>query len=134
MFQKRIALAEEFLRDAEELLQNRRFRSAVSRCYYGIYHLCVALFERHGLKPSNFIGKSGRPMTVWEHSVITRRFFHEFITRRPLFQWQDGQLIRRLYADRITADYEVDARLPDTYVTDAMDRARELFERMRKAV
>ena len=31
-------------------------------------------------------------MTIWENSVITRRFFHEFIARRPLFQWQDNNI------------------------------------------
>ena len=66
----------------------------------------VALFEKHGFKPDSFIGKSGWPAKVWEHPIVTKRFFHEFVQQRKLFSWQTGQEIRRLYARRLVADYD----------------------------
>lgn len=75
MGQARMVLARQFLDDSQHLLDQGRLRSATSRAYYAAYHAAVALFEKYGFKPSSFIGKSGWPATIWEHPIVTNRFF-----------------------------------------------------------
>jgi uncharacterized protein (UPF0332 family) len=66
-----LELARELLEDARLLLASGRYRSTVSRAYYAAYHSCIALMESLGLKPQNYVGKSGRPAGRWEHGIIT---------------------------------------------------------------
>ncbi len=131
---KRLALAGQFLADAQDLLERGRLRSALSRAYYAVYHLCVLLFEKHSLKPSHFIGKGNRRALTWEHSIITRQFFHEFCAKRKLFAWERGVTIRRLYRNRLTADYEPEATMTTEYTRNAFAVAQEFFRELEKAV
>ena len=124
----RIELAHELLGDAEQLLSLGRLRSATSRAYYAAYHAAVALFERYGFKPNNFTGKSGWPAAIWEHPIVTRRFFHEFVQERKFFSWQAGQEIRRLYARRIAADYDPSAELVESDVKELCESAKTIVE------
>jgi len=126
MDQTRMALARQFLDDSQHLLDQGRLRSATSRAYYAAYHAAVALFEKYGFKPSSFIGKSGWPATIWEHPIVTNRFFHEFVQRRKLFPWQTGQELRRLYARRIAADYDQSAMLVETDVQALFTSAQDV--------
>ena len=126
MSQTRMVLAIQFLDDAQHLLDQGRLRSSTSRAYYAAYHAAVALFEKHSFKPSSFIGKSGRPATIWEHPIVTNRFFHEFVQRRKLFPWQTGQEIRRLYARRIAADYDQSATLVEADVQVLFTSAQDI--------
>jgi len=126
MSQTRMVLARQFLDDAQHLLDQGRLRSSTSRAYYAAYHAAVALFEKHSFKPSSFIGKSGRPATIWEHPIVTNRFFHEFVQRRKLFPWQTGQEIRRLYARRIAADYDQSATLVEADVQVLFTSAQDI--------
>jgi hypothetical protein len=102
----RLLVAEEFLADAKLCLDNGRFRSAVSRAYYGAFHACVALFEHYGYVPANFRGRDGRPARRWEHKIVTLNFHIEFVQKRQLFPWHFGTAIRMLYNNRIDADYK----------------------------
>ena len=131
---KRLALADQFLADAQDLLERGRLRSALSRAYYAVYHLCVLLFEKHALKPANFLGKSNRPALTWEHNIITRQFFHEFCVKRKLFAWERGQTIRRLYRNRLTADYHPEATITRAYSESSFEVAYAFFREIRKAV
>jgi uncharacterized protein (UPF0332 family) len=131
---KRLALADQFLADAQDLLERGRLRSALSRAYYAVYHLCVLLFEKHGMEPSQFPGASGRPAFMWEHRIIKTEFFRQFVVKRKLFTWSNGVLLRQLYADRIRADYRPEAALTDTYARNLVKNAGELFDAIRKAV
>ena len=126
MSQTRMALARQFLDDAQYLLDQDRLRSATSRAYYATYHATVALFEKSGFKPGSFIGKSGRPAMIWEHPIVTKQFFHEFVRRRKLFPWRTGQEIRRLYARRIAADYDQYATLVEADVQVLFTSARDI--------
>lgn len=134
MDRTRAVLAKQFLDDAEHLLDQGRLRSAMSRAYYAAYHAAVALFEKYGFKPSSFIGKSGRPARIWEHPIVTRRFFHEFVRQRKLVAWQTGQAIRRLYSDRLTADYEVAADINPSYVAGSVGRAQDIVGQIERWV
>ncbi|MBI3915332.1 MAG: HEPN domain-containing protein [Chloroflexi bacterium] len=131
---KRFALADEFLADAQDLLERGRLRSALSRAYYAVYHLCVLLFEKYALKPSHFVGKSNRPALIWEHTIITRQFFHEFCDKRRLFAWERGVTIRRLYRNRLTADYQPEETITVEYARNAYAVAVEFFGELEKAV
>lgn len=67
---KELDLSQEFLRDAENLFKQNAYRSTLSRCYYAVYHACIALFKEYGFHPGNFIGRSGRSANRWEHGII----------------------------------------------------------------
>jgi len=131
---ERLTLADQFLADAQDLLERGRLRSALSRAYYAIYHLCVVLFEKHGLKPSHFIGKGNRRALIWAHNIITRQFFHEFCDKRKLFAWERGVTIRRLYRNRLTADYEPEATITTEYARNTLQVAQGFFGELKKAV
>ena len=126
MSQTRMALARQFLDDAQHLLDQNRLRSATSRAYYATYHATVALFEKYGFKPGSFTGKSGRTARIWEHPIVTKQFFHEFVRRRKLFPWRTGQEIRRLYARRIAADYDPSATLVEADVQVLFTSAQDI--------
>jgi len=131
---KRLALADQFLADAQDLLERGRLRSALSRAYYAVYHLCVLLFEKHELKPQNFKSASGRPAAIWEHFIITRQFIHQFVVKRKLFAWQRGHYIRAMFNDRISADYHPDIVFTTEYTQQAIQTGREFFLELRKEV
>ncbi len=130
----RIELAHELLGDAEQLLNQGRLRSATSRAYYAAYHAAVALFEHHGFKPTSFVGKSGLPARIWEHSIVTRRFFHEFVNQRRVVSWRAGLDLRQLYADRLLADYEYAAEVKPVYAADGVHAARNIVEQIERCM
>ena len=134
MDQTRMVLARQFLDDSQHLLDQGRLRSATSRAYYAAYHAAVAMFEKHGFKPSSFIGKSGWPARIWEHPIVTRYFFHEFADRRKFVTWRAGQEIRRLYSDRLAADYEVTANIEPSYAAGSVSRAQDIIAQIERWV
>jgi uncharacterized protein (UPF0332 family) len=98
------SLAHELLKDARLLLAQERYRSTVSRAYYAAYHACVALLENVGLRPGNYMGRSGRPAGRWEHGIVTAIVvadlrLSEVLTRPVALQ------LRWQYAQRIRSDY-----------------------------
>ena len=99
-------LSREFLRDAENLFEANTYRSALSCSYYAVYHSCIALFKKYGFHRGNFIGRGGIPANRWEHGIIQVNFFLEFVQKHHLLEWKVGGQIRRLYSDRINADYQ----------------------------
>ena len=127
-------LSQELLRDAEWLFKQKAYRSTLSRCYYAVYHVYIALFMAHGFQPSNFIGRSERNANRWEHGIIRVNFFLEFVQKRHLLEWKVGGQIRRLYSDRISADYKPNTVLPHVYVQSSLNVARELVERIKELV
>jgi uncharacterized protein (UPF0332 family) len=127
-----MALARQFLDDAGRLLDEGRLRSATSRAYYAAYHAAIVLFEKHGFTPGSFVGKSGQAATMWEHPIVTTRFFHEFVQRRKLFSWRVGQEIRRLYSDRLVADYEITANITPSYAAGSVNEAQDIVEQIER--
>lgn len=130
----RLSVADAFLQDSRGALDRRAFRTALSRAYYAAYHACVALFESYGYRPQNFVGRRGRPATRWEHGIITRRFLLEFTERRQVVSPASGWGIRRLYADRILADYDVEASLEEAYVGESVQIAARLVSEVQRAL
>jgi uncharacterized protein (UPF0332 family) len=132
--QQELDLSQEFLRDAESLFKQNGYRSSLSRCYYAVYHACIALFRAYGFRPSNFIGRDGRSANRWEHGIIRVNFFLEFVQKRHLLEWKAGGQIRRLYSDRINADYQPNAVLSQTYVECSLNIACEFVEKIKGLV
>jgi hypothetical protein len=97
-------LARELLEDARVLLTQERYRSTTSRAYYAAYHACIALMESLGLRPQNYIGRSGRPAGRWEHGIITAEVAADPRLRAILTQPVTLQL-RWQYLQRIRGDY-----------------------------
>lgn len=128
MVDARLRVAREFLGDAELCLDNGRFRSAVSRSYYGAFHACVALFEHYGYRPSHFLGRDNRPAKRWEHGIVRRYFPIEFVHKRRLVDWQLGIGVRLLYESRAKADYRVDMSISETMARSSFEEARRLIQ------
>lgn len=128
MVDARLLVAREFLADAELCLDNDRFRSVVSRAYYGAFHACVALFEHYGYRPSNFPGRGKRPARRWEHGIIRRHFPIEFVHKRRLVDWRLGIGVKRLYESRTKADYRVDMRISEKMARNSLEEAQELLQ------
>jgi HEPN domain len=97
-------LARELLEDARVLFTQERYRSTTSRAYYAAYHACIALMESLGLRPQNYVGRSGRPAGRWEHGIITAEVATDPRLRAILTQPIALQL-RWQYLQRIRGDY-----------------------------
>jgi hypothetical protein len=130
----RLSVAEVFLDDSREAVSRNALRTSLSRAYYAAYHACVALFENHGYRPQDFVGRRGQPATRWEHGIITRRLLIEFAERRQIVSYESGWGIRRLYADRILADYDVGVSLEKTYVQESLRVATQLVSEIQTAM
>ena len=128
MAEARLQVAGEFLADAKLCLDNGRFRSAVSRAYYGAFHACVALFEHYGYRPSHFLGRDKRPARRWEHGIVRKYFPIEFVHKRKLVNWQLGIGLRSLYESRAKADYRVDMRISKTMACKGFEEAQQLIQ------
>ena len=128
MAEARLRVAKEFLADAKLCLDNGRFRSAVSRAYYGAFHACVALFEHYGYQPGHFLGRDKRPARRWEHGIVRKYFPIEFVHKRKLVDWQLGIGLSSLYESRVKADYRVDMRISETMARNSFEGAQRLVQ------
>ena len=90
----RFAKAERFLQAAEALATSGHFDATPGRSYYAAYHAIVGLLIRTGMEPA--------PTGRWSHGHVQARFRvltdDNVATRR----------LRRLYQDRLVADYSTD--------------------------
>jgi len=127
-------VAKQFIEDAKLCLDHDRFRSAVSRCYYAVFHACIALFEHYGYHPSNFIGWGGYPATRWEHGIITKYVHLEFVSKRRMIPWAMGMEVRRLYRSRVEADYRSDMTIAPSLAQETYDKAIEIITEVEKRV
>lgn len=133
-FNNHLNVAEVFLQDSQEALSRKALRTVLSRAYYAAFHAGVALFEYYGYRPQNFVGRHGRPATRWEHGIVTRRLLIEFAERRQLISPESGWGIRRLYADRILADYDADASVEEVYAQESLKMAARLVSEVRTVI
>ena len=124
----------EFIETAKLCLDAGKFRSAVSRSYYAIFHACVALFEFYHYTPANFIGRNGRPVTRWEHGIITKYILSEFVHKRNLMHWVTAAQIKRLYRSRIEADYRSDMIIAEALAQDSYAEAEKIVTLIKEKV
>jgi uncharacterized protein (UPF0332 family) len=125
-------LAEVMQKDAALLLASERHRSAASRAYYACYHACVALMEQRGLKPSNYLGRTGRPAGRWEHGIVTRQVARDPRLRVTLTDSLAFQA-RWLYAQRIRADYRPDDEISSETAQLTVQVAQQIIQRVKEA-
>jgi uncharacterized protein (UPF0332 family) len=121
-----LKLASAFREDARLLLAQGRYRSTVSRAYYAAYHACIALLEYLGFRPSNHIGRSGRPAGRWEHGIITTAVVtntrvSDILTRSVALQ------LRWQYLQRIRSDYRVHEAISAMTAQTSLDLAERII-------
>jgi uncharacterized protein (UPF0332 family) len=114
----RFAKAERFLRAAESLAASSHFDATPGRSYYAAYHAVVGLLVRTEMKPA--------PTGRWSHGHVQARLRvltnDRVVTRR----------LRRLYQDRLVADYSTDNVTRERAVaTVATDRSIIAFAQQR---
>ena len=107
----RIGKAQRFLAAGRLARDNQHWETCVSRGYYAIYHLVVAvLIVRRGVDASQ-----------WRHAAVRDAFIEHFCKPGYFFSDQDGKDMTRLLEDREDADYH------DVTFNDR--RARRSFEK-----
>jgi hypothetical protein len=121
-----LELALELLVDARLLLDSARHRSAVSRSYYAAYHACIALLERLGFKPSNFIGRDKRPARRWEHGIVIRQ-----VTGNPrlvgVLSAGLATPLTWMYSLRLRGDYRHDLSVSDYASQSSYELAQQII-------
>jgi len=84
--------AKQFLSDATLLINDKRYDSAASRCYYAIYRLGIYILEKNGEKREG-----------WSHYGIQKTVRHKSIVIDDIAL---HDVLARAYQLRILADYQ----------------------------
>lgn len=106
----RLEQAEETINDVELLINNKRYRSAINRIYYGMFYALSALAIEN-----NFQTSKHRQLIGW--------FNKEFIYSGKL-ERKYGKMINKAYNFRTEGDY-------DAFVNYDYDITNQLYENMR---
>ena len=93
--------AKQFLSDATLLINDKRYDSAASRCYYAIYRLGIYILEKNGEKREG-----------WSHYGIQKTVKHKTIVIDDIVL---HDVLARAYQLRILADYQTFLS-PDSYL------------------
>lgn len=88
--------AENFLKDADLLFHANRFDSCVSRCYYALYHLIIALLETQGIRSKE-----------WDHGFVLGEFTKAFVHRKKKFARDFVTQLYDIRKQRNEADYSI---------------------------
>jgi uncharacterized protein (UPF0332 family) len=100
MIKYRLEFAKQYLDDAVELFQKKRFNSSASRAYYASYQaMWAALGE-----PED--GKIWRHLAIIKHFVKGYWFAPDHPMQGPGLLEDKRLALRRLYACRIKSDYD----------------------------
>ena len=116
-----LRLAEQLAAEAEagELLQARR-RTAVSRAYYAAFHSTMGLLKSRGEYAPQGDG--------WDHEGVVRT-----CSQSSSRGWHPiGNDLRRLRRQRVNADYKAAMEVSDSLVQSAVERARDLIDRLKR--
>lgn len=115
--------AEAFLGAAQFAFERGQWETCVSRAYYAIYHLVVAVLA----------AKAGKRRNRWDHKPLLRAFKQEFTSKGFLFDRGDANSLDDLLQERFAADYDnvnYDARLTRR----ALEKALALAQKLRGAL
>jgi uncharacterized protein (UPF0332 family) len=124
-------LANELLTDAKLLLDSDRCRSSVSRSYYAAYHACIALLEKLGLKPSNFIGRDRRPAKRWEHGIVVGQMTTD-PTMTSLLTSELAAPLRWMYSLRLRGDYRPDLSVSSYSARSSYELAQQIVSKVKE--
>jgi uncharacterized protein (UPF0332 family) len=105
----RIEQAEETVEDVRILIENKRFRSAINRIYYGMFHSLLAPGLEYKFQTSKHTQLIG-----W----FNKNFVHEGIIERKY-----GKILNKAFNRRTRSDYDIYVEFDEAAV-------REMFEEM----
>ncbi len=113
LIQYRLKQADETISDVELLIENKRFRSAINRIYYGIFYSLLAL------------GLANRFETS-KHSQLIGWFNKNFI-HLGLIDSKFGKIVNKAFNRRTKGDY-------DTFVEFEEEIIDEMFVEMKEFI
>jgi len=116
--QQLLALADEELSTAQLLLDNDRFRAAISRAYYSMYHATQALLAAQNLSSKSHKGA----ILLFGQHFIKNGLLPKSMAR----DWSDAYDLRRL------SDYEETALLTGEQATTILTSARHFIKQTRQ--
>lgn len=112
--------AEEFLRTAEQCVEEGWRNSAASRAYYAMFHAVRAALANAGIT---------RPW--WSHGSLHATFSSELVRRRKLYPVSFVRAMTEALELRHTADYS-DYGAPPRRVRRAVNAAGEILRRVKE--
>ena len=112
-----LAKAERSIAGAASEHINGRYDNTANRCYYAAFQAAIAALMRAGIRPSD-------PRTGWGHGYVQAQFAEQLIRRRKEYPADVADVLTRLLALRLTADYRAEP-VSETQAARALRRARE---------
>lgn len=109
----RLESARETLDDAEMLVENERYRSAVNRIYYAMFYAVSALALKHGFSTSS-------------HGQLRGYFNREFV-KSGLISIDSGKAYGMAFDARTKGDYDDLVSFEHDEVHSLLDAARSLI-------
>jgi len=113
MIQYRITQAEETILEAELLINNKMYRAATNRIYYGVFYALLALALKYDFSTS-------------KHSQLIGWFNKTFVAENILDR-DIGKIIGKVFESRIRGDY-------DSFVVITENEINSRFTDMKKAI
>ncbi len=114
----RLALAAEMMRDAESMLDQEAWRSAIDRGYYAMLHSAEAALAMYGVEPAR------------THDGL-RSQFGERLVKPGILQKRFGTELAEAHGLRLEATYEAEAKLGRDAAETTVAQAERFVERVR---
>lgn len=115
--------ADRFMQTARLAFADGDPESAVSRAYYGLFHVTAVLLEV----------VANRTRERWEHTQLEKAFLDEFASRGFRFSARDGNTWKEAHLSRVNADYRVD-ELRARAAQRLLSRIEDLVARMKDEI
>ena len=113
-----IEKADEKLKVAEKLFQDKNYDDAVSRAYYAAFHSASALLLTEGLSADT-------------HSGLVNLFGLHFVKTGKI-EKKFGRFLANLKDDRESGDYEIFSTIDETVAKTAVSEARDFVAKIRQ--
>lgn len=107
----RIQQANETIQDVELLLENKRFRSAVNRIYYGMFYSLLALGTKYDFETS-------------KHAQLLGWFNKNFVNK-GLIEIRYGKIINKAYNRRTKGDYDSFIDFEESIIFEMLEEMKE---------
>ena len=115
--------ADRFMQTARLAFADGDPESAVSRAYYGLFHVTAVLLAV----------VANRTRERWEHTQLEKAFLDEFASRGFRFSVRDGNTWKEAHLSRVTADYRVN-ELRARAAQRLLSRIEDLVARMKDEI
>ncbi len=111
LIQYRLEQARETIQDVELLLQNKRFRSAVNRIYYGMFYALLALATAQQFETS-------------KHAQLIGWFNKTYINTGLVYS-KYGKIINKAYNRRTKGDYDTFIEFEESVVLEMLGEMKD---------